>query len=92
MPTTRASFLAMYLTPIAPSAPTRMCWSTPSFMSASGSPVSIEVRKIRPQKRPGREEYFSSVTTSPSRVSYTTSDFMRIAKYPAVEPPSIVPH
>jgi hypothetical protein len=40
---------------------TRMCWSTPSLMKASGSPVSTDVKKISPQKRPGRMQYFSCV-------------------------------
>ena len=31
-------------------------------MKASGSPFSIEVSRIRPQKSPGRTQYFSCVT------------------------------
>ena len=65
MPITSASGRDMYFTPSPPSAPTRMCCRTPSLMSASGSPVSIEVRKISPQNRPGFVQYFSSVTTDP---------------------------
>lgn len=41
--------LARYLTPMPPSAPTRMCCRYPSLMKASGSPVSIEVSRINPQ-------------------------------------------
>jgi hypothetical protein len=33
--------------------PTRICCNTPSLMKASGSPFSIEVRKINPQNVPG---------------------------------------
>ena len=63
IPTTSASSFAMYLTPMPPSAPTRMCCKWPSLMKASGSPFSIEVSRIRPQNSPGRVQYFSCVTT-----------------------------
>src|SRR5262249_13167913 len=62
MPTTSASSFAMYLTPMPPSPPTRICWRWPSLRKASGSPFSIEVSRIRPQNRPGRMQYFSCVT------------------------------
>ena len=63
MPTTSASLRAMYFTPMPPSPATRMCWRMPSLMKASGSPFSIEVRKIRPQNVPGWVQYFSWVRT-----------------------------
>ncbi len=81
LPSTRASFFAMCLAPIAPSAPTRLCCSRPSFTIASGSPVSMAVWKTRPQYRPGRVQYFSSVVRpSPASCCHVTSDFMRMAK------------
>ncbi len=80
MPTTAAPRRARCFTPIAPSAPTRMCCSTPSLMMASGSPVSIAVSSTSPQNEPGRTQYFSCVTTPSRSPSYTTSDFMRMAK------------
>ena len=63
MPTVAASAFAIYFTPMPPSPPTRICCSTPSLMKASGSPVSMEVSRISPQNRPGREQYFSWVVT-----------------------------
>jgi len=35
------------------------------MMNASGSPVSVEVRKISPQNRPGRTQCFSRVMAPP---------------------------
>ncbi len=56
---TRASVRARCFAPIAESAPTRMCWMTPSLRMASGAPFSVLNRKMRPQNFPGSTQYFS---------------------------------
>ena len=89
IPTTAASSRARYFAPRPAHPPTRMCCSTPSLMMASGSPLRVLHRKIKPQKVPGSTQYFSSVTPSGQVIM---SDFMRIANTPSDrEAPSIVP-
>ena len=71
---------AAYLVPIAESAATRMCCSTPSFRMASGSPFRADSRNTSPQNVPGSTQCFSWVRVPAYSTSVSTSDFMRMAK------------